>query len=114
DHWTYPEGVERSKKDPAEDWQTKSYLLVSLSANLIRKFTAGYEEDRFFKSRYTEVVPNANSVLTPSHYQKGKDGLLYFLDANWIPHLCVPQPMVPFILKAIHDNAYEMAHAGPR
>ncbi|KII83587.1 hypothetical protein PLICRDRAFT_85536, partial [Plicaturopsis crispa FD-325 SS-3] len=114
DHWTYPEGIERSKKDPSEDWVSRSYLLVSLGKSITRKFASGYPDDHFFKERYLEVVPNANSVLTPGHYQKGKDGLLYFLDADWIPRLCVPKSMISFILKSIHENAYEMAHAGPK
>lgn len=114
DPWTYPEGVSRSTKDPSEDWTSRSHLLVFLDPELVKLLAEGYQEDPFFKERYVDVVPNANTVLTPTHYQKGRDGLLYFLDADWIPRLCIPKSMVARMLTSIHENPYESAHAGPR
>jgi hypothetical protein len=37
---------------------------------------------------------------------------LYFYNANFVPRLCVPQCLVPFILKEAHDSPFKSAHAG--
>jgi hypothetical protein len=98
---------------PDEDWEKKSHLLISLNADLIKQFVAGYAEDSFFKQKYSlSDISNLNTVLTPSHFQKGQDGLFYFLDADWATRLCVPQSMVNFVLEWIHDSPSESAHAG--
>ena len=60
-----------------------------------------------------EEAPNPEKVLTPSRFQKGKDGLLYFVDADWKTRLCVPRSKIQFILRWIHESPHESAHAGP-
>jgi hypothetical protein len=69
--------------------------------------------DPFFKSRYAAEASGPEVALTPSRFQKGRDGLLYFVDADWATRLCVPRSKVPDILKRIHEPAAETAHAGP-
>jgi hypothetical protein len=77
------------------------------------EFILGYQEDPYFKDRYTEEATNPEKVLTPSHFQKGHDGLLYFVDADWKNRLCVPRSKIQFILRWIHESPHESAHAGP-
>jgi hypothetical protein len=77
------------------------------------EFVRGYEEDPYFRDRYTEEAASPEKVLTPSHFQKGKDGLLYFVDADWRNCLCVPCTKVQFALRWIHESPHESAHAGP-
>lgn len=112
DHWTYPVGFKDKLKSPGEDWSRNSHLLVSMSEELLLNFSAGYIEDNFFKSRYADEIPNANLVITPSHFWKDPNGLLYYLDANWSSRLCVPKSMVNYVLRWIHNSPYESAHAG--
>lgn len=69
-------------------------------------------EDPFFKSKYVDEVPNPNTVVTPSHFWKDPNGLLYFMDADWNSRLCVPKSEVNYVLNWIHDSPFESAHAG--
>ncbi|KAF9471034.1 hypothetical protein BDN70DRAFT_820552, partial [Pholiota conissans] len=114
DHWTYPVGYKPASLETAEDWDSRSHLLVSLNKELVAKFAAGYKVDSFFKSKYVDEIANPQTVVTPSHFRKDPNGLLFFLDADWKARLCVPQPQVNFVLKWIHDSPFESAHAGAR
>jgi hypothetical protein len=111
DHWTYPTGARPDKDE--EDWNKHSHLLVSVSQEVKDKFILGHQEDLYFKDRYTEEVTSPERVLTPSHFQKGRDGLLYFVDADWKNRLCVLRSKIQFILRWIHESPHESAHAGP-
>jgi hypothetical protein len=110
DPWTYPVGIKPPKEDA---WNAQAHLLVSISPAVIHRFKDGYEYDPYFKSRYAEEVPNPDKILTPSRFQKGKDRLLYFVDADWNHRLCVPRSEVNFVLKWIHDSPHESVHSGP-
>ncbi|KAJ7082501.1 hypothetical protein C8R44DRAFT_652605 [Mycena epipterygia] len=103
DHWTYPVGVNGPAEDHDDDWNKRAHLtaclLISVSPAVTQEFVKGYEEDNYFKSRYVEDTPNPNKLLTPSRFQKGRDGLLYFIDADFTTCLCVPRSKVPFIMK---------------
>lgn len=112
DHWTYPVGFETKDSSPEEEWQDKSHLLISLSEQLINEFAEAYQEDPSFRSKYADEVPNPHSVVTPSHFRKDPNGLLYFIDTDWNPKLCVPWAKINQILGWIHDTPYENAHAG--
>lgn len=91
----------RTKK---RDGTQKSHLLVSMSESMVEAFKTGYEEDNFLKSRYVDEVPNSQTAVTPSHFRTGKNGLLYFVDADWSARLCVPKSQVNYVLKWIHDS----------
>jgi hypothetical protein len=95
-------------------WEERTHLLVSINPEVLDKFVEGYKSDPYFRERYVEEMPSADTVLTPSRFQKGANGLLYFLDADWNSHLCVPRSQVPYVLSLLHDTASESAHAGPR
>lgn len=113
DPWTYPVGATSdSSSMNEENWNRKPHLLLSMDKAIIAKFVEGYGEDPFFKPRYVNEIPNHNSVITPSHFRKGDNGLLYFMDSNYNAKLCVPRTMVNYVLKWIHDSPFESAHAG--
>ncbi|KAF9471211.1 hypothetical protein BDN70DRAFT_783329, partial [Pholiota conissans] len=112
DHWTYPVEFEKPLEPPSEEWERKSHLLIALDKDLTKQFVEGYKEDPFFKEKYTQEIPNDKMVITPSHFRVGSDQLLYFLDADWATRLCVPRSLINFVLKWIHDSAFESAHAG--
>jgi hypothetical protein len=77
------------------------------------EFIRGYKEDPYFRDRYTEEATSPEKVLTPSHFQKGRDRLLYFVDADWKNRLCIPRSKIQFVLRWIHESPHESAHAGP-
>lgn len=112
DHWTYPTGVKSSPENVEEDWNSRSHLLISMNPQLVARFVEGYKEDVFLKTRYVDEVPSPDTVITPSRFSKGPDGLLYFIDADWKARLCVPRSHVNFVLKWMHDSPFESAHAG--
>ncbi|KAF7342678.1 Integrase catalytic domain-containing protein [Mycena sanguinolenta] len=111
DPWTYPAGVKPDRDE--EDWNKRAHLLISASESVKKSLRKAYREDPYFKNRYVEEIPNPERVLTPSRFQKGQDGLLYFIDADWRTRLCIPRTKVNWILRWIHDAPHESAHAGP-
>jgi hypothetical protein len=87
---------------------------VSINPEVLNKFVEGYKSDPYFRERYVEEMHSADTILTPSRFQKGANGLLYFLDADWNSRLCVPRLQVPYVLSLLHGTASESVHAGPR
>lgn len=114
-HWTYPVSFENKPLDHEldEEWNHRSHLLVSADAGTIKEFVEGYKSDSVFKRHYAEALPQAEQLLTPSHFRMGKGGLLYFIDSDWKTRLCVPKSKVSYVLSWIHDSPFESAHAGP-
>ncbi|KAF9022744.1 hypothetical protein BDZ89DRAFT_916776, partial [Hymenopellis radicata] len=92
-HWTYPLPMKKEElpESPPDD---EAHLLIGLSPDLLSQFRAGYAKDRFFKTYYVTEVANPSQVLTPSRFEKGANGLLYFIDADWKYRLCVPSNVV--------------------
>ncbi|RDB18869.1 hypothetical protein Hypma_014481 [Hypsizygus marmoreus] len=113
DHWTYPSNI-KPPSTLAEEPEHRPHLLVSMSPELVQKFIDGYPLDEFLRKKYPLEAPNPEKILTPSHFQRGKNGLLYFIDADWTHRLCVPKNMINYVLRWVHDSPFESAHAGPR
>ncbi|KJA15700.1 hypothetical protein HYPSUDRAFT_148703, partial [Hypholoma sublateritium FD-334 SS-4] len=112
DHWTYPVEFDKPLDTPEENWEKKAHLLIGLSDELVKNFAQGYSKDPFFKNKCADEIPSPQTPITPSHFRKSKEGLIYFMDADWSSRLCVPKDMINFALKWIHDEASESAHAG--
>ena len=85
-----------------------------MDPKICKEFAEGYETDNFFAPRYIEVQPNEKTVISITHFQRGQDNLLYFVDASWKTRLCVPKSKINYVLQWIHESPYESAHAGPR
>ena len=112
--WTYPPGTKIPDAYPDEEWKGQTQLLISVDPKICKEFTEGYETDNFFAPRYIEVQPNEKTVILVTHFQRGQDNLLYFVDASWKMWLCVPKLKINYVLRWIHESPYESAHAGPR
>jgi hypothetical protein len=113
DHWTYPAGEGLEKGTFEEEWEKRSHLLVAAKPEMIREFSEGYRADNYFRKHFVDTVPNPETPLTPSQFQKGENSLLYFIDADWNSRLCVPRSKMPYTLSLVHDSAHEGAHTGP-
>ena len=98
---------------PDEDWKGRTQLLISVDPKICKEFTEGCETDNFFAPRYIKVQPNEKTVISITHFQRGQDNLLYFIDASWKTQLCVPKSKINYVLWWIHESPYESAHAGP-
>ncbi|KAL1658199.1 hypothetical protein GGF50DRAFT_12540, partial [Schizophyllum commune] len=108
DHWTYPPGV----PDFQPEEEPQPHLLIQLAPEVLERFARGYQEDAFFKQHIVEKESSAQTLLTPSRFQRGNNGLLYFINADWQYRLCVPRSEVNYVLSTIHDSPFESAHAG--
>ena len=83
DHWTYPIGVKPSSQEFDDEWLNKPHLLVAMNPSVITAFAQSYSLDKYFASKYVEDIPNPKTIITPSHFRRSKNGLLYFVDADW-------------------------------
>ena len=110
DNWSYPSDAKLTNQGAG--WEERAHLLVALDAEVVEKFVQGYQEDPFFKQYYADEIPNPRIAITPSHFRKGSNGLLYFIDARWDTRLCVPKSQVQFVLEWIHESPHEAAHGG--
>lgn len=90
DHWTYPATSKEATEEARTEKEHQVHLLVSIDEKVLQEFIEGYKEDSFLKSRYSDEVPSHTTVITPSHFRKGCNGLLYFFDADYNTKLCVP------------------------
>jgi len=43
-------------------------------------------------------------------FLKDEQGLLFFLDSNYQPRLCVPKKRKNFILREVHENPLKSTH----
>jgi hypothetical protein len=86
-------------------------LTVRFSPSVLRSWREAYQSDGTLKSRWTDKDAD------PGHWRPGRryvcdhDDLLYFLDADFSPRLCVPAAMVPTILRKHHESPLEGAHS---
>ncbi|KZT57435.1 hypothetical protein CALCODRAFT_412798, partial [Calocera cornea HHB12733] len=82
-------------------------LLTSVPPELEEEFAKGYDSDPHFRRYLGRSVGNG-----PPQYTLGRNGLLYFRDADSRLRLCVPLALRPSILAQVHDSPWEGAHAG--
>ncbi|EJD43087.1 hypothetical protein AURDEDRAFT_35286, partial [Auricularia subglabra TFB-10046 SS5] len=85
-------------------------LLVTMHPDLKRRYSAGYEKDQAFKGK--GFNSDERSWYAGNRFYRGSDGLLFFRDADFMPRLCVPRSEQPALLRHMHENAFETAHAG--
>ena len=116
DYWTFPKGVQVKDDDDLGERveEARAHLLLHIDPALLKQFKEGYERDAYFRERYAESADSPSKALTPSHFRKSANGLLYFFNADWEARLCVPRSMVNFVLTWIHEARDESAHGGPK
>ena len=107
DEWSYPKDA---RTEWSEDWEKRAHLLVALCPEVINDFTKSYKQDPFFKQYYADEILNPQVAITPSHFCKGSNSLLYFIDVCWETRLCVPCSQIQFVLEWIHEAPHEAAH----
>ncbi|KAJ8690438.1 hypothetical protein PTI98_011865 [Pleurotus ostreatus] len=96
-----------------EELFAKTHLLVGFSPDTRKEWDTAYKADPYFREKLQRSSKESpDTLLTPSRFQKGVNGLLYFVDADWNYRLCVPRDQIPAILKMIHDSPHESAHEG--
>ncbi|KAF9046793.1 hypothetical protein BDZ89DRAFT_941951 [Hymenopellis radicata] len=98
DNWTYPLTTTEEDRLLYPDDEDDAHLLIGMHPEMLQKFREGYQKDRAFKNYYVTEVANASKPLTPSRFEKGSNGLLYFIDADWNYRLCVPETVIPEVL----------------
>ncbi|KDQ52743.1 hypothetical protein JAAARDRAFT_102210, partial [Jaapia argillacea MUCL 33604] len=86
-------------------------LHVTASPDTISEFIQGYS-DPAFRTKWTDQTTDPMSWYPGQQYHWDEKGLLFFHNADFIPHLCVPQLMQNMLLWQAHESAYETAHAG--
>ncbi|KAK6988173.1 hypothetical protein R3P38DRAFT_2804868 [Favolaschia claudopus] len=106
DHWTYPAGVSPSKELLEEEIETQTHILFAANPEFIQGISKGYRKDGYFRKHFVDSMPSPETLLTPSRFQKGKNGLLYFLDADWNARVCIPRSKVPQILNLVRLLGY--------
>ncbi|KAL1663507.1 hypothetical protein GGF50DRAFT_35893, partial [Schizophyllum commune] len=87
-------------------------VLVHLNPQRIKEFVAGYQEDPHLKARYAEAQESDGTWTPGRRFFKDEAGLLYFLDADYLPRLCVPLSKRRQVLEEAHENPIETAHGG--
>ncbi len=83
---------------------------IAISEELRNEFIEGYVKDKQFKTIYTETSEAINTRSQGKKFLKTDDGLLYFLNADFQPRLCVPRQKRQAILEEAHESPLEMAH----
>jgi hypothetical protein len=99
---------------PPREWESERqlpYLLVQMSPAVKREWVAQYSSDLSFKNRWASDDAEAKYWRPGRRYLRDKDGLLYFLDADHVPRLCVPATQTVLIMREAHESPLETAHA---
>jgi hypothetical protein len=107
--------VVRTSDAPAtREWeheQAQPHLTVKMDGDILRAWIEAYQTDGSLKSRWSAKDADPEHWRPGRRYVRDHDGLLYFLDADFTPRLCVPSAMVPSILREHHKSPLEGAHA---
>lgn len=84
-----------------------------MGKELKKQFIEGYKWDAQFKSSYEEAEISSDSRSEGGKFLKSEDDLLYFLDADYQPRLCIPKKLRQSILEEAHESPLETAHLKP-
>ena len=88
-------------------------LHVAIDKGFLDDWIKGYQADRFFKTIWNDARRQAQNWKADGRFIKDERGLLYFVDPDYQPRLCVPSSLRNFILTEAHENPMESSHAGP-
>ncbi|KZV91633.1 hypothetical protein EXIGLDRAFT_615353, partial [Exidia glandulosa HHB12029] len=82
-------------------------LQVTIEPELKARVIEGYKHDPFYKDK---GVTDERSWYAGDRFYKGKDGLIFFRDADSLPRLCIPRDLTIEIMRIAHESPYETAH----
>lgn len=95
------------------EWKEKNpppTLLVAMSPALKKRYSRNYDKDPAFKGKGLDS--DERSWYAGTRFYRGKDGLLFFRDADLMPRLCVPREEQAALMRQVHESMFELAHAG--
>ncbi|KAI5886047.1 uncharacterized protein SCHCODRAFT_02465012, partial [Schizophyllum commune H4-8] len=87
-------------------------LAAHVSKELAERFREAYQKEATWKRRYEEAGTVSSAWVPGRRYYRSEDGLLFFLDADYLPRLCVPDAMVDEVMRRAHEEPMETVHAG--
>lgn len=90
----------------------KGSLHIYADPKVVQHFREGYKKDKTF-SAIEQWMRNEEPIEGKYRtYRLGENGLLYFEDADYRIHLCIPKSERSVILQEVYDRPHEGAHAG--
>jgi hypothetical protein len=87
-------------------------LHVHADEDTVKRYVEGYKSDKDFTSLARRVLEESTDAKKYRAYRHSDNGLLYFEDADRKARLCVPLTERIALIKEVHDEAHESAHAG--
>ena len=107
----------QGEPDPStEYWDTTNpppNLHVAIDDSFIQDWVEGYKTDQAFSSIWADKKRDVQNWKANGRFIKDERGLLYFIDPDYQPRLCVPKSQRNFVLREAHENPMESSHAGP-
>lgn len=86
-------------------------LHVSMAPEFLESWVSDYKNDQSFSTISEDKKCLAANWTGNRGFLKDERGLLFFLDGNYQPRLCVPKKRRNFILKEAHENPLESMYA---
>jgi len=99
-----------------EYWDSRNpppNLHIAIDELFIKEWIEGYKTDQAFSSIWADEKRELQNWKANGRFIKDERGLLYFMDPDYQPRLCVPKSHRKFILREAHENPMESSHAGP-
>jgi Integrase zinc binding domain len=87
-------------------------LHVHADEDTIKRFIKEYKTDKDFASLFNRTSNEGADDKKYQAYRFSDNGLLYFEDADHKIRLCVPLKERAALIKEVHNEAHESAHAG--
>ena len=88
-------------------------LHVAVDDAVLHGWIDGYAKDEAFRAIWERKLQDPGNTSSNNRYMKDERGLLFFIDPDYQPRLCVPKSQRNFILTEAHENPMESSHAGP-
>ena len=88
-------------------------LHIAINEEFLKEWIKGYESDRAFGPIWKDTKRENPDGGANGRFIKDEQGLLYFVDPDYQPRLCVPSNLRNFVLREAHENPMELSHAGP-
>ena len=88
-------------------------LHVEMDPKFIKDWVNDYESDQSFSRVWKDDKRKVENWKQDGRFLKDQRGLLFFLNEDYQPRLCVPKTKRNLILREAHENPLESAHSGP-
>jgi hypothetical protein len=88
-------------------------LHIAIAEEFLKDWIKGYESDRSFGAIWNDVAHDSATGGPNHQFIKDERSLLYFIDPDYQPRLCIPSSLCNFVLREAHENPMESSHVGP-